>query len=512
MVREVVRPVEGHVLDIDALELPPNVLSRAHNVHTRKIFPSRIGGRRVAYPVSAGGLPNDPLHLLNLSLNTFNWWMSFGASTIYGVEGPNNYNISMPGQLSVASIAEWSSCLLNGIPVFTNGKNPLSFWAGSGGAPAATVPAWPAATVCKAVVAFKFHLFALNIDQPAGTFENKIMWSAATDPGALPASWTPSAANEAGSAILAETSGRCMNGRPLGERLFIYKPTSIYSVEYFGQQPARIFDVKCALRTMGLLSPHCLSEYGRRGSKHFVVGNDDVVLFDGNDAVSIASDYVRRTLASSIDETNAQNCFVIRDPSNTDEMHVCIPEAGNQFATLDHKWDGRRWTTRDLNLVRYGTTGYVTDTTPNNIWNAQAQLWDSDIRVWNQGSVGSIVRVVLGEASKLYVEDTSDLVSVTATLARYDMIFGDELQRKTTTLLRVLGTGLGFADVQARLGSRNAVDDANPITWGTLQSVSADGIPFEVNGRFISFELQITSTELWTVDRIIVEAEYDGAF
>jgi hypothetical protein len=55
----VIRPTGGHILDVDPSELSMEHLSYAHNVHFRKNFPSRINGRRIAYPVSGGGLPND---------------------------------------------------------------------------------------------------------------------------------------------------------------------------------------------------------------------------------------------------------------------------------------------------------------------------------------------------------------------------------------------------------------------------------------------------------------------
>src|SRR5688572_12721047 len=109
----------GHVLDIDPSEISDQLLALARNVHTRKGFPSRIGGRRIAY----SGTPNDPLHLLNLQLNTFNWWMLFGTDNIHAVEGTNFYDITYPGMQAIVNPYEWTATLLNGIPVFSNGKD-----------------------------------------------------------------------------------------------------------------------------------------------------------------------------------------------------------------------------------------------------------------------------------------------------------------------------------------------------------------------------------------------------
>lgn len=512
--KETLRPSGGHILDIDSLEIAKQYLAVAHNVNTRKGFPSRVGGRRVSYPVSAGGAPNDPFHLLNLSLNTFNWWMLFGASTIYGVETTNSNNISMAGQIAVSNPFEWDSTLLNGIPIFTNGKNLLSYWVGAGGTPAATLTGWPVGTVCHAVAAFKFHIFALNIDGPGGTFTNQVKWSDAAAPGAIPTTWTPGAANEAGDLILADTPGQCVCGRPLGQQLSIFKPASIYAIEYAGQPPGNIFTARPVIRTAGALGPHTVIEISGPGQgtpRLLCVGNGDVVLYDGVGAVSIADNKIKRYLSNSIDETYAANSFVIRDLDKR-ETWVCVPEQGNQFANIAHVWDERRdtWVTRDLNAVRYGTTGFTTDTSVSDIWDADAAVWDSDAETWNQSDVGTIAHVVVAEASKMYVEDTADATSKTARIVRYDLDFGDSEQIKVTSRIHIEGSGTDLDKLQVRLGSRNDTDAS--IAFQSFVNRQAGGNPYEVTGRFISFEIQHIGTETnWTVSRITIYAEATGA-
>jgi hypothetical protein len=500
------RPSSGALLDIDSLEIADQYLSVANNVNTRKGFPSRIGGRRIAYPVSAGHAPNDPLHLRNLFLNTFNWWMSFGASNIYGIEGGTPHDISFAGQHTVANTSDWVSALLNGIPVFTNGADPLLYWNGDGATHALAVTGWPVGTVCKAVAAFRFHLFAMNISNGSGTFENMIMWSAAADPGALPSSWTPLVSNEAGSAILADTPGRCICGVPLQTQLLVYKPTSCYAVEYVGQPPLNIFTVRPTVRSTGALSPHTVIDLD---TKHLVMGNDDIVLFDGQTVTSIAENRIKTFLANQIDETNAHNAFIIRDLSKR-EVWVCVPESGSTFATVAHIWDERRdtWVTRDLNQVRYGTTGFVSDTTINKTWDAAAATWDASVGVWGGDDTSSTTSVVTAEPNTIYMEDTPTLVSITGRIARYDLGFDDDTMVKVTSRVWVEGSGPGLIGMLVRLGARDSTDE--DITWGVFVSRQAGGTPYEVTGRYISVEVKQTGTNAWTVDRITIEASYNG--
>ena len=502
------RPSSGALLDIDSLEIADQYLSVANNVNTRKGFPSRIGGRRIAYPVSAGHAPNDPLHMRNLFLNTFNWWMLFGTNSIFGVEGGTPHDISKVAQQTVAGTSEWVSALLNGIPVFTNGKDPLMFWNGDGAVKAAAVTDWPVGTVCKAVATFRFHVFAMNISSGVGTFENKIMWSAAADPGALPSSWTPLISNEAGSAILADTPGRCVCGVPLHTQLLVYKPTSCYAVEYVGQPPLNIFTVKPTVRSTGALSPHTVIDLD---TKHLVMGNDDIVLFDGQSVTSIAENRIKTFLANQIDETNAHNAFIIRDLAKR-EVWVCVPESGSTFATVAHVWDERRdtWVTRDLHQVRYGTTGFVSDTTVNTTWDADAGTWDVDATVWGGEDTSSTTSVVTSELNTMFIENTADPVSVTGRIARYDMIFDDDTMVKVTSRVWVEGSGPGLVGMQVRLGSRGSTDE--DIEWGVFVARQKGGVPYEVTGRYISVEVQQTGVDAWTIDRITVEAQYNGSY
>lgn len=502
--KKTLRPTGGHILDVDSMEVADNFLSLARNVHMRKGFPTRINGRRVAYDSVNG----NALHLLNLSLNTFNWWMLFGASTIRAAESSNVYDISMAGQLAVADPREWSSTLLNGIPIFTNGKNAPSYWTGLGGVPAASLPGFPAATVCAAVVAFKFHIFALNIDGPAGTFPNQLLWSDAADPGAIPLLWTPAPSNEAGDAILADTPGRCITGKPLNEQLLIYKPQAFYIAEYVGQPD--VFKIRAASRSIGVVGPHALTEIEARGTKHLVVGNDDVIVTDGISSTSIADSRIKNYLSNSIDETNAANTFVINDAIRK-EVWVCVPEAGSQFATVAHIWDQARdnWVIRDLNQVRYGTTGYVLDNTPSDVWDNAVGVWDTDIQLWNAPIDGAIQRVLLSELTELYLEDSTNVTSVTAVLQKLDMTFDDESIDKLTQRVYIEGSGQ-LLNVQFRLGARDSSDEA--ITWGAFVNRQAGGKPYEVHGKLISLEISVTSTDIWTIDRITIVAVPNGSY
>lgn len=506
MVDAVLRPTNGHILDIDPLELSMQVLSLAQNVHMRRGFPTRIRGRRTAYTA----FPTIPYHMLNVDLNGFNWWLMFGTDDIYALETSNSHDISIAAQSTISNPYEWSSTLLNGIPSFTNGKDSPHYWTGDSVDDAIVLPGWPASTTCKFLVAFRFHLFALNINSPSGIFENLILWSDAAAVGEVPQSWTPAASNEAGSAYLADTPGRCIAGEPLGTQLMIYKPTSFHAIEYAGQQPDNIFIVRPVVRSTGLLSPHALKTIG---TQQAVVGNDDVVLTDGINTISIADNRIKRTLKNSIDEDNSQNVFTIYD-DHARELWVCVPESGNQFATIAHIWDQSRnnWVTRDLNAVKYGTVGRINDDVQSQVWDDDTEVWDADLSVWDETEQGGTQKVILAESAATYIEDVPTASTLfNAVLQRLDLTFDDIEQRKITNRVYIEGEGAGLSTLLFRLGSRNSSEES--ISWGPYVLRTGGGKEYEVSGRFISIEVSNnTSAERWTVTRIKIEAEYDGTF
>lgn len=501
-------PSNGHSLDIDPAELADNFLSLAQNVHTRKRFPSRINGRRQAYTTAAAGA----LHLLGLRLNSFDWWMQFNGATVKASETTNNFDITPAVITAITNPFEWSTALLNGIPVACNGKNNPYTWNGSGASIMVPLTGWPApTTIPHAVATFRFHIFAMNIDSAGGTSDNLVMWSDAAATNTLPGTWVAAAGNEAGSTLIADTPGRCICGLPLAQQLAIYKPQSIYAVEYVGQP--RIFSQRAVIRSIGALGPKCVQEIsGTSGTRHLVMGNDDIVIYDGMQAVSIAADRIKLYLANSIDGANSQNSFIVRDP-NKRETWFCVPETGNQFANIAHVYDESRntWVTRDLNSVRHAAVSVVSDLSAATNWDADAATWDSDNTIWNDQPLNSKVRILSSEGGGYFLEDTSDLVVLQSRIARYDISFDDDTQRKVTSRILVRGTGAGIANLQVRLGARESPDDA--IQWGAFTPlVPGEGVPYEVEGRYISFEISHLGSDPYTINRIVIDARYTGKY
>src|SRR5690606_39039588 len=96
----------GIASDTPAHEVGPDYWTGGRNVHFRKGFAGRVGGRRAVY----GSLPVDVLHLLNNRVGTTNFWLAFGPDEVHALETSNSDEITPSGGLTaVTQPWQWSS-------------------------------------------------------------------------------------------------------------------------------------------------------------------------------------------------------------------------------------------------------------------------------------------------------------------------------------------------------------------------------------------------------------------
>lgn len=500
------RPTKGLVADTPTSEVGPEFYTSGQNVVFRQGFATRVAGSRQAY----ASLTADPvMHIRNVQLGGFNYWVTASDDAIYAVTSAAETNITPAGGLTaITDPYQWSSASLNGIPIFTNGENELLFWDGNTANDFETLTDWPATTSCKSVATFKYHVFALDIDGPGGHFESQVKWSDAAEPGTIPAEWTPSASNEAGDVELSDVPGPVMCAVPLGGSLMIYKRTAIYQCDYVGGNNK--FEFRKAPVNIGALTRRSVCDVN---GQHLVVTEGDIVLTDGVNIRSIGQDRMKRYLFDSIDQTYFTNLFVIFNrPKN--EVWICFPEAGSQFCTQALVYDVAHdaFGIRDLSSVAHAALGLVDDDAPSQVWDDDSGFWNDDNESWNDaGFSAAIDSFVVGFDQELEVHDTDDATATQAVVAKYDMTFEEPERVKFVRRLHIRAPS-GFGTLLVRVGSRMTPSDS--ITWSSEVSLSAPDQIVNVfaQGRYISVEARSTGTEVWTISGIDLEAELRGYF
>lgn len=510
------RPAGGLVLDIPANSVGGNFYTGGRNVAFPNGFVSRIPGSRIAYPVSSGHVPVPPWHARNLQLQGLNFWLDIGADEIWALEGSNFDDVTPVGGLTaVTSPEDWSSDLLNGIPIVNNGREPPQYWLGDVNNPFATLTDWPEGTVARSIAVLKYHVFAFDIDTPDGDFGSLVRWSAAAEPGTIPASWTPSGSNDAGSAELSDTPGRIMMGLKLNGLMAIYKEGGIYFASYVGAKSEfnqEVFNIQLRFGGIGAWSRRAAADCD---DFHMLVTDGDIVRVTTTNVVSGADARTRSYFQRSIDANNYRNLYVVRDRARR-QVWICFPEAGSIMCTQAIVWDQRKdtWGIRDLVESRHMSIGLVSDMTVSEAWDDDSGTWDSDPSVWNT-SAGLSTQAKLVECSgdDFVVHDTDDVVVVDAYIAKHDMDLDYPEIVKTVSGVRI--GAKRYTSLHVRVGVRDSLDEDVGITWSESVAVTSPMAyaPIKpIKGRYISVEISSNDGRVWEMNYFGVEFRPNGKY
>lgn len=502
-----IRPTRGLSYDVPPWEVGNDFYTRLRNMLIRNGFAQRIGGRRSAYAT----LSAAPHHIQNIRDLGNNFWIYYGVSSIYGVNGATHTDLTPGGGLSsISKSYQWNSTLLNAIPCANNGLDAPMYWTGDTLDNFAALPDWPASTLAKMLVAFRYHLFALDITVSGANNPNLFLWSDAADPGDIPQSWTPAASNEAGFAQLSDRAGSIVAARRLRDSLIVYKENSSYAIRYVGGNEK--FGVSGLWSNAGAVNTRAVDDID---GKHVVVTNGDIVINDGySEPISIANALVRNFLFAQLDETNFGNLQVIYDAAKQD-VWIAFPESGSEYCTLALVYNkpSNAWGVVELPDVAHIAVGVVDDETISDVWEDDEDPWDGDSSIWNQDSLAGVTEsVVFASASttELIQTNTVDALVTDAMVAKYSMHF-DEPER-LKLVRRVNIRGADFASLFVRVGSQMFPE--GPVTWSEEREITAPGQPVDLfaQGRYISIEVRSVDDSVWTLTGFDFEIDFKGFY
>lgn len=499
------RPTKGFVSDTPPYELGPDYWSGASNVIFRDGFASRIKGSRDAYgPALTIVNPGQLMHAVNCVISDTNYWLLFEDNgEAWAIEGGNATQIDAALLASEDRPFRHSSELLNGLPIYSNGKDEPVYWAGAN---LITLPGWTATESCAFITVFKFHIFALNISGPGGVFPNLLKWSDAAAPGTVPASWTPAAGNEAGSVELSDAPGELVCAYPLRDSLIIYKRSSMYSAQYIGGN--NVFAFRKVQSASGALTARSVCDVNGR---HLVVSDGDIILTDGTTRQSIGESRVKDYLFNQLDQNNYRNVFCTYNRAR-DEVLIGFPTAGNTFANLALVYDVNTdsFGVRDLVNVVHAPVGIVDDTTDSNVWADRTDNWVDASDIWAGSAVDnardSIIHI---RAASLRQQDTNDNVAEAASVGKHGLTFGEPERIKFVKRVHVRADK-GYGNLLIRVGAQMT---PNGVTqWSNEVTITDPDqiVNLFAQGRYISFEARSTGSEPWRITGVDIEAELRG--
>lgn len=499
--------------DLSAHELPPNAWTDAQNIRFLDGYAYQFLGHGEVY--SSPSL--KPQHVMPCNVAGARYW-------IYATAG-KTFCVTISGGVAVHTdithltprtgvVNQWTSTLLSGIPILNSGDTtnvPMS-WDLNLSNKFVNLANWPANTYCKSLRSFRNYLVALNVTKSGTNYPFMVKWSHPADPGSVPVSWDPAdATKDAGETDLAEGYDPIIDGMQLRDSFMIYKEASCWRMDFVGG--VYVFRFSKVLGTSGALNRNCIVEVD---GFHVVLTGSDVIMHDGQQAISILDKATRRYLFQNIDVNGSGLCFVFKNPF-FNEVYICYPAIGASSCTkaMVFNYKDKTVSFREMPNVNHAAFGPADNGLTGN-WAQDAAPWGSDLTAWDGPDfVPSTARAIMAsDNTKLYMMDASasfDGVIPSAYLERRGLSLGAPEQIKLVRGIRPRIVGNVGETVNIKIGASN--DPFADPTWGptmahTIGSTVANDCL--VSGRYIAVRLETGTAYQFRLDSYDLDVENGG--
>ena len=525
----------GIVKDINAWQLPNNVWTDGNNVRAEHGAIQKTQG----YAEVMASCPVAPYHVVNLEVGTSNYWIVGGLTKIYVHNGSSWTNITRQttgSDVNYNATAKegWRSTILGGTLVMANGYDVPQFWALSSGVPSvstkmAALSNWAAGAGADhypfSVRAFRSFLVALNVTQAGVPYTRLVKWSHEAATQTVPSSWDETSATvDAGEYELADTSGKIVDGMPLGDTFMIYKEDSIYSMQFVGTP--FIFSFRQLSPTVGALSKNCVAEFE---DKHFIFGNGDMYVSDGRQVKSILPHKMRDYVFGNINGDEYEKSFVAPDYGAT-EMWACYVTSGNASAQCDKalvwNWINNTFTERDLPNLGFISYGTQADPATTASWNAASTTWITETKNWNDitsssftSKEGKSLIMVSPTDTKLYRHNTgnkNNTSNMSCFIERTGLTMDAQGQPNQSMVKHVTSIWPKMSvseetDVNVYVGSSMSSEEA--IAWEGPYTFNPDEqskVSVRVSGKYIGVKFESTGDQTWRLDGYSLDVQNAG--
>ena len=505
--------LQGVNLDVDPIDLPPDVWTEATNMVPEPGSMARANGYREVFPT-----PLFPPYYLQYTpqLNE-PYWLYAGRTNIAVIDpAAAHSDITPGGTLPAVPENGWSGGNLSGLAVVNSAETGPYYWFNGIGPEALTLPGQRPNTRYRVMRPFKYHLVGMVVIGESSEIPDELHWSDASDPGQIPATWVPAADNEAGDNILADENGAIIDGMSLRDSFFIYKQDSVYEMTYVGGNSVMRF--RKVFGTVGILTQNCVV---RVKGTHIVLGNGDIYQHDGQNIKSLADGVIRDTFFATIDDTYYRNSFAVYLEAK-EEVWFCVPTTGSERPNLAlvYSVDTGTFGYRQLPDADFAATGIIAvdGTAPVEDWDTDAQAWNEDTTSWLNQTLSVTEDAILiadADGEKLYQGDTgttADGVGYGSSVGRLGLDLQDPQREKA--IRRIWPRINAPADAAFTLELFNQRDPmAGQEVVGSYNFVpGTEGVAVNVNARYLGMRISTEDNVAWSLGGVDIEYLPRGGF
>lgn len=502
---------QGLVQDVAPYAAPLATYTQMRNMRTTGDGVTRARGVQQF----AGALLGPPRWGMAAIRQAEVWMVYAGPSGVFVTNGVSHYPITPAAGFTSFALGAGTGGLLNDWACFNFQNSVPWYWDRNIVADSCKpLPGWLGAGVrARVLAAFGSHLFAGSISDTAQRFE-RLAWSDAAATGLVPASWIPTATNQAGELDLSTGAGPINAMRGLGQQLMVYRLTGCFSVQYVGRP--YIYTARPVSASAGAASTNAVAE--AKGS-HVILSQGDIVLADGTNIRSIGEGRVKSTIFSQLSEAGLRLSHCYATPGQG-EVVFCLALGSDTECNTAYVWNYERdvWSLRDLPAVVHSFNTYIPSETSPNTWDTDAGTWDADFRVWDASASGGFVPRPLGlserrgEAYLLEVGDSdADGVTVRGSVERLGIPIGDGASVKWIDRVYPRISGQPGDVLQITLGGQIGAGDS--VLWSPAVAYvigETDSIAARVVGRFLSIRVEGSNAAPWSVSGFEIEFDVRG--
>ncbi len=423
---------------------------------------------------------------------------------------------------------------LNSVLVVNSEPDGPFYWAGTGTVLKTLADfGWDASWRCRQMVAFRYYLVALGVNEGTSEYPYKVRWSSAAPEGALPTEWVATPANDAGADLIGETSGHIIGGVLVRDALWIVKVDAIYEMRWIGgdyiMQLSRLKE-NIGTRLQDGFAPML------GGLAIFTTS--DLLFFDGMNSKSLVDQRVRNGIFSQISEEKWDRSLLFVHPESS-TLLVAGVEAGfsNLTAALVLNLEEDTWSHRKLTFGYGFDAVYASLTTGQPTWDdlvpgvtmglgvtpqwVVGGTWDSqNISPWNKGVfLPSMTDVLVYEgnaedtawsAALMALVNTNSDGSAKSCMAERIAI-PIEGADGVSMITEVWPEIRGSAPLNFSIGGQMAAN--GEVFWDgpyTVQAGITESFTPRVSGRYIALRIESNTNGCWCLGSLTVNWERVG--
>lgn len=495
---------KGVVRDEPAYQIPPELWTQALNMRHEDNGLVRMPGWSSVF-----GSPTIAPHFTMpvVSSSAVFWpYVSLTKASVW--DGANHTDITRTagGDYTTTATRDWNGTVFAGIPIFNNFADVPQMWPTlSVGTKFTALSNWVSTHRAKVIRSLGAYLIAIHISKSGTLYPHLVKWSSeALQPGTVPDSWDETdETKDTGEYDLYDVnSGVLVDALPLAGKMYLYKEQSTWVMRFVGGRAVFGFDT--FLETSGILAPRCVAVTGD-GKNQVVATQDDFIIHNGGQPVSILDKRLRREVFNSIDTTNYVNSFIYINPA-ANEAVFAFPTIGftnpNRGVVFNYK--SGTVTEMDGITFRNAASGRI-QTADTNPWSSGSDTWDDDTGPWDVQERRRTI--ALGtDATKFYKLDdgtTRDGTVFTGTLQRVSLAIEGRkrdgswiVNHESRKMLDRMWPKIKNGSVSVRFGVQETVDGAvtwSPtVTFDPTTQVFCDADP-PIEGRAVGVEFSAAS-------------------